>query len=189
MDALQSTGIDRIDVPYYDPESLLATMETLRQEAADYQAQLQAATFAEQGWSWDDATQQWVHDTQKDEAGETSTGEAVQWDDAGEKVAAAGAEPPVPGEEEPPVPGVDEALLPPGVDPAPVQAADAPQVDISDEIAAFYSDADVTKQAAAGGDVSAEAVTAAAGEEQVSTAPAVTSETADSGETAKLDEA
>lgn len=161
MDALQSTGVDRLDLPYYDPEQLLSGMESLRAEAADYQARLQAATFAEQGWRWDDETQQWVQNTE--EEGAAATGEtaaaAAQWSDAtagdsAEKsataaaVAAVSSEPPVPGlEEEPPVPGDDTHLLPPGVD------AEAPAAgnDFSDEMAAFYSDADVTTSAQAAG--------------------------------------
>ena len=145
VDALQSTAVDRLDLPYYDPEHLLATMETLRAEAADYQARLQAATFAEQGWKWDDATQAWIRDTQEGVAIRTPlqlrSGVASR---RGGEQGVAGAEPPVPGlEEEPPAPGDDAHLLPPGVD------VQAPVEDFSDEMAAFYSEADVTQSTGA----------------------------------------
>ena len=146
MDALQSTAVDRLDLPYYDHERLLATMETLRAEAADYQARLQAATFAEQGWKWDDATQAWVQDTQEG-GGVADTAAAAQWggeQEGGGEQGVAGAEPPVPGlEEEPPAPGDDAHLLPPGVD------VKAPVEDFSDEMVAFYSEADVTQSTGA----------------------------------------
>ena len=44
-DAILSTGIDRLDLPTYDPEALMANYEELQEAARIHQAQLQAQQY------------------------------------------------------------------------------------------------------------------------------------------------